>query len=53
MDGSTREVFSKEETINKAYLEAPHITQLCKRLGYDHTFLTVEEFIETYKKCRD
>lgn len=49
MDGSTREVFSKEETINKAYLETPHITQLCKRLGYGHTFLTVEEFIEIYK----
>lgn len=49
LDGSTREVFSKEEIINKAYLETPHITQLCKKLGYNHTFLTVEEFIETYK----
>jgi len=53
LDGSTREVFSKEEIINKAYLETPHITQLCKKLGYNHTFLTVEEFIETYKKYRD
>ena len=50
LDGSTREVFSKEEIINKAYLETPHITQLCKKLGYNHTFLTVEEFIEAYKK---
>lgn len=45
LDGSTREVFSQQDTLEKAYLEAPHVTQFSKKLGYDHTFLTVEEFI--------
>ncbi|EJO5348594.1 ABC transporter ATP-binding protein [Clostridium botulinum] len=49
MDGTSREVFSKEDELKKAYLDAPHITKLCKKLGYKETFLTVDEFIK-YKK---
>lgn len=50
MDGSTREVYSREEELKKAYLEAPHITKLCKKLGFKETFLTIDEFIEHKKK---
>jgi energy-coupling factor transport system ATP-binding protein len=46
MDGTTREIFSREEELKKAYLDAPHITKLCKKLGFGETFLTVREFVE-------
>jgi ABC-type cobalt transport system, ATPase component len=49
LDENTREVFSHSETLKKAFLELPHVTQLCQKLGFKDTFLTVEEFIE-YKK---
>lgn len=49
MDGSTREVYSHAEELKSAYLEPPHVTQLCRKLGYKDTFLTVEEFIEFMK----
>lgn len=45
LDGTTREVFSKKDILKKAYLSQPHVTQLCGRLGYEGTVLTVEEFI--------
>lgn len=49
LDGTTREVFSRHEILGEAGLEPPHTTQLCQKLGYRDTFLTVEEFID-YKK---
>ncbi len=49
LDGNTREVYSHADILRKAYLEPPHVTQLCQKLGFEDTFLTVEEFIE-YKK---
>lgn len=49
MDGSTREVYSHAEELKSACLEPPHVTQLCRKLGYKDTFLTVEEFIEFMK----
>lgn len=45
LDGSTREVFSQKDVLYSAYLEPPHVTQLCEKLGYKETFLTAEEFI--------
>ena len=45
LDGKTREVYSHEDVLYSAYLEPPHVTQLCKKLGYKDAFLTVEEFI--------
>lgn len=45
LDGKTREVFDNGEILKKAYLEQPHVTQLCKRLGYKQIYLTVEDFI--------
>lgn len=50
LDGSTREVYSHYEELESAYLEPPHVTQLCQKLGYKETFLTVEEFISFKKK---
>lgn len=49
LDGSTREVFSKADLLREADLEQPHVTQLCGALGVEETFLTVEDFLETYK----
>lgn len=46
LDGTTREVFSNKEVLEKAYLELPHVTELCNRLGLNETFLSVEEFLE-------
>lgn len=52
LDGSTREVYSKRDELESAYLEPPHVTQLCQKLGYKDTFLTVEEFIEFKDKAK-
>lgn len=49
IDSDTRDVFSKKEILEKAYLEEPNVTKLCKALGYDETFLTVNEFIEAHE----
>jgi energy-coupling factor transport system ATP-binding protein len=49
IDGTAREVFSQSSLLYDAYLEPPHVTQLCQKLGYNETFLNVEEFVE-YKK---
>ena len=49
LDSDTRDVFSKKEILEKAYLEQPNVTKLCRALGYDKTFLTVNEFIEFRK----
>lgn len=46
LDGSAHEVFSNKEVLEKAYLELPHVTELCSRLGFNETFLSVEEFFE-------
>lgn len=45
LQGSTREVYSQGDILYSAYLEPPHVTQLCRKLGYKDTFLTVEEFV--------
>ena len=50
LDESTREVFSHKDLLKGAYLETPHVTQLCEKLGYNQTFLTVEEFIDFKRK---
>ena len=49
LDGNTKDVYSNEEILKKAYLELPHVTQLCRQLGYNETFLTVDDFVEFYK----
>ncbi|MTI59616.1 MAG: ABC transporter ATP-binding protein [Firmicutes bacterium] len=51
LDSNTRDVYSQEAVLKDAYLEPPHVTQLCHKLGAQNTFLTVEEFLE-YKKAK-
>ncbi len=51
LDGTTREVFAKEDILEQAYLEQPNVTRLCQSLGYDEIFLTTDEFI-TYQKAK-
>ncbi|MFL0248970.1 energy-coupling factor ABC transporter ATP-binding protein [Clostridium neuense] len=46
LDGTTREVFSNKEVLEKAYLELPHVTELCNKMGFKETFLSIEEFLE-------
>lgn len=48
-DGTAKEVFSKSSLLYDAYLEPPNVTQLCQKLGYSETFLSVSEFVE-YKR---
>ncbi len=45
LDGDTRTVFGAADLLYQANLEPPHVTQLCKKLGYNEIFLTVEEFV--------
>lgn len=52
LKGSTREVYSQSDMLYSAYLEPPHVTQLCQRLGYKDTFLSADEFIR-FKKIAD
>lgn len=49
LDGKTSEVFHNGEVLKKAYLEQPHVTQLCKQLGYKEVYLTVEDFLSQIK----
>lgn len=51
LDGSTREVFTREQLLKGAGLERPHVTRLGAKLGCSHTFLTAEEFVSFAKKC--
>jgi len=51
LDGSTEYVFSNSDILSSVYLEPPSITQLCKKLSYNKTFLTVEAFVN-YKLTR-
>lgn len=50
LDGSTAEVFAKTEELKQAYLEPPHVAQLCNSLGYEQIFLTVEDFTAYVKE---
>ena len=50
LDGSTREVFTREQLLKEAGLERPHVTRLGAKLGCSHTFLTAEEFVSFAKK---
>lgn len=52
LEGDTREVFSHEEELKKAYLEPPHVTQLAKRLGIDKVFLNDRELTGYLSKIK-
>ena len=42
-DGTAKEVFAQEEALKKARLQKPYVMQLCEALGYEKSYLTVEE----------
>lgn len=42
-DGPKEEIFYEKESLLKARLEPPHITELCQLLGYEGVFLTAED----------
>jgi energy-coupling factor transport system ATP-binding protein len=45
LDGSTREVFSKQEILNSAKLNLPQVIQVAWKLGFQYTPLTVDELV--------
>ena len=45
-DGTAREVFVQEEALKKARLQKPYVMQLCEALGYEKSYLTVEEILK-------
>ncbi|HDN04844.1 MAG TPA: energy-coupling factor transporter ATPase [Chloroflexi bacterium] len=50
-DGTTREVFTQADVLQKTFLAPPQITQLAQagqELGFDAGTLTVEEMVEQY-----
>jgi energy-coupling factor transport system ATP-binding protein len=50
LDGDTRYVFSQNEVLKSAHVETPGITKLGRKLGFQETVLTVEEFINIKNK---
>ncbi|MDP4162115.1 MAG: ABC transporter ATP-binding protein [Bacillota bacterium] len=52
LDGDTRKVFAEREILKHAHVEDPSITQLGKVLGFQETFLTVEEFVQRWKQSQ-
>ena len=48
-DGTAKEVFAQEEALQKARLQKPYVMQLCEALGYEKSYLTVEEILKDQK----
>lgn len=46
LNAPTEEVYAEREQLKHAYLDQPHVTQLCGSLGYKQIFLTVDSFVE-------
>lgn len=44
-DGCASEIFTQERILQEAKIELPHVAGLCKELGLNNYFLTVEEFV--------
>ena len=45
-DGTAKEVFAQEEALKRARLQKPYVMQLCEALGYEKSYLTVEELLK-------
>ena len=45
-DGTAKEVFAQEDALKKARLQKPYVMQLCEALGYEKSYLTVEELLK-------
>lgn len=49
-DGTARETFMRDDILSRAQLDKPDVVKLCEKLGYEDTFLSVEEFVNTYRE---
>ena len=45
-DGTAKEVLAQEEVLKKARLQKPYVMQLSEALGYEKSYLTVEELLK-------
>ena len=45
-DGTAKEVCAQEEVLKKARLQKPYVMQLSEALGYEKSYLTVEELLK-------
>lgn len=48
-DDATRAVFLQKDVLEEACLEQPDVMKLCCELGYEESFLSIEEFIRAKK----
>ena len=48
-DGTARETFMRDDILSSAQLDKPDVVKLCEKLGYEDTFLSVEEFVHSYR----
>lgn len=49
-DGTARDAFMRDNILSSAHLDKPDVVKLCEKLGYENTFLSVEEFVNSYNK---
>ena len=49
-DGTTRDAFMQDNILSSAQLDKPDVVKLCENLGYEYTFLSVEEFVNSYRE---
>ena len=49
-DGTARDAFMRDDILSSAQLDKPDVVKLCEKLGYENTFLSVEEFVKDYCK---
>ena len=49
-DGTARDAFMRDNILSSAHLDKPDVVKLCEKLGYENTFLSVEEFVNSYSE---
>ena len=50
LDGKANDVLGQEETLAMTYVDPPQLTRLGKRLGFEKTVRTQDEFLAVLKK---
>ena len=49
-DGTARDAFMRDNILSSAHLDKPDVVKLCEKLGYENTFLSVEDFVNSYRE---
>lgn len=49
-DGTARDAFMRDDILSSAHLDKPDVVKLCEKLGYENTFLSVEDFVNSYRE---